>query len=223
MKTLAESIGSAAEAARDARTETRQRQLLSAAARLMEERGSHAVSMQAVADEAGVSVGLIYRYFGNKQDLVQGVIEGVLKEFVSRVGDAVTGIDDPVRRIAAAFKGYCDVVDDNRDGAVLAYRESKTLEIAGRRTVMDLEVSSGKLLSATVHDALDAGLIRPVDYRIFAYQLLMTAHSWALKHWYFTEFFTHEQFVSHHTALALSAVIVPEKRDDYKDLLGELA
>lgn len=223
MNTLVQGTAEAAEAARDARTETRRKQLLGAAARLIEDRGSHDVSMQAVADEAGVSVGLIYRYFGNKQDLVQAVIVGVLEEFAMRVGAAVLDVEDPVRRIAAAFKGYCEVVNDNRDGAILAYRETKTLDATGRRVVMELEVTTGKLLSSAVKDAIEAGLIRPVDFRIFAYQLLMTAHSWALKHWYFSEFFDHEEFVDHHTALALSGVLRPENRLEYADLLGDLS
>jgi len=62
------------EAARQARAEIRSGQLLSAAARLMERVGSQAVSMQALADEAGVSVGLIYRYFGGKDELLLAVI-----------------------------------------------------------------------------------------------------------------------------------------------------
>ena len=43
--------------------------------------GSQAVSMQAVAAEAGVSVGLIYRYFGGKDDLLLAVILDVLDAF----------------------------------------------------------------------------------------------------------------------------------------------
>lgn len=223
MKTLQQGVDEAAEAARDARTKSRRKQLLAAAARLMEDRGSQEVSMQSVADAAGVSVGLIYRYFGNKQDLVQAVIVGVLEEFSNRVGAAVTEVEDPVRQIAAAFKGYCDVIDENRDGTILAYRDTKTLDAAGRSIVKELELTTGKLLSKAVRDAADAGLIRPVDYRIFAFQLLMTAHSWALKHWYFSRHFSHEDFIAHHTALALSGVLRPETRAQYSDLLGDLA
>lgn len=223
MKTLQQDVDEATEAARDVRAKTRRKQLLAAAARLMEDRGSHEVSMQSVADAAGVSVGLIYRYFGNKQDLVQAVIVGVLEEFSNRVGAAVTEVDDPVRQIAAAFKGYCEVIDENRDGTILAYRDTKTLDAAGRNIVKDLEVSTGKLLSKAVQEAAEAGLIRPVDYRIFAFQLLMTAHSWALKHWYFSKHFSHEEFIAHHISLALSGVLLPEHRSNYSDLLGELA
>ncbi|GGC99627.1 TetR family transcriptional regulator [Tersicoccus solisilvae] len=213
----------AAEAAQGARTGARRRQLLTAAARLMAEHGSPNVSMQAVADEAGVSVGLIYRYFGGKQDLLQAVIVSVLESFAARVTEAIGDEPDPVRRIAAAFAGYCDVIADEREAALLAYRESKSLDPAGRHALMELEIQTAQPLVAAVTDAVDAGLIRAVNVPVFAYQLLMTAHSWALKHWYFGTRIAHADFVADHTALALSAVLRPETRDRYADLLGSLA
>lgn len=218
-----EARNDAAEAARTALVDSRRRQLLNAAAHLLGRAGSQSVSMQNVADEAGVSVGLIYRYFGNKQELVQAVIEDVLHEFSVRVADATQNEADPVRRIAAAFAGYCAVVQELRDAAVLAYQESKTLDPPGRETIKDLEVESAGPLIAAAQEALDAGLLRDVDLQIFAYGLLTTAHLWALKHWYFARFLTHEQYVAEHTALAISSVIRPEHRATYADLLGHLA
>ena len=213
----------AAVAARTALVDTRRRQLLNAAARLLGRAGSHSVSMQNVADEAGVSVGLIYRYFGNKQELVQAVIEDVLNEFSLRVADPVQEEADPVRRLAAAFAGYCSVVQELRDAAVLAYQESKTLEPEGRERIKALEVESAEPLIAAAREAIDAGLLGDVDPRVLAYGLLTTAHLWALKHWYFSRFMTHEQYVAQHTALALSSVVRPEHRAAYSDLLGSLA
>src|SRR5512144_1390301 len=97
------------EAARLTRAQRRSEQLLGAAARLMERDGSQAVSMQAVAEEAGVSVGLIYRYFGGKEDLLLAVIVDVLETFASAVPAAIEAAgDDPVERLVAAFGSYAE-------------------------------------------------------------------------------------------------------------------
>lgn len=209
-----------ADAARSARTDARTRQLLEAAARLMERSGSHSVSMQSVADEAGVSVGLIYRYFGNKQDLVQGVIVGVLDEMARLIPEALEPEADPVRRIAAAFAAYCAVVRDNREAVLLTYRESNTLDESGRQLIKDLEVRTAQPLIEAVQDAVDHGLIRPVPVPVYAYDLLLIAHGWALKHWYFAPHISFEQYVQNQTALALTGVIADEHRADYVDLLS---
>ncbi|QCU79509.1 TetR/AcrR family transcriptional regulator [Citricoccus sp. SGAir0253] len=186
----------------------------------MERRGSHAVSMQAVAEEAGVSVGLIYRYFGNKQDLVQGVIVGVLDDMARLIPDAIGPEQDPVRRIAAAFAAYCRVVEDNREAVLLTYRESNTLDDQGRQLIKDLEVQTAQPLRDAVQEAVDRGLLAPVDVRIFSYDLLIVAQSWALKHWYFAPLMDLDGFIRSQLSLLLSTLLDGAHRADYADLLG---
>lgn len=174
------------EAARRARTEHRTRQIVRAAARLMERRGAHAVSMQAVADEAGVSVGLIYRYFDGKEDLLLGVIVDVLGAYGERVPAAIAAAgSDPVERLAAGFRVYCEVIDEHRHAAMLTYRESRSLGEEGLATIKRLEIDSIEPLRQVLHDGIELGVFRPVDVDIVAYDLLVLAHAWALKHWYF--------------------------------------
>lgn len=211
-----------AAAARRARSDARRTQLLRAAAQLMERQGSHDVSMQAVAEQAGVSVGLIYRYFGNKQDLVQAVIVGVLDDMARTIPAAIGPQEDPVRQISAAFAAYCTVVDENREAVLLTYRESNTLDSEGRALIKELEIRTAQPLVSAVEAAKERGLLRRVDIRLYSYDLLVTAHSWALKHWYYSPLMELEEFVTKQTALLLSTALLPEHRSTYTDLLGPL-
>lgn len=174
------------EAARAARSARRTEQILRAAARLMERRGSHGVSMQAIADEAGVSVGLIYRYFAGKEDLLLAVIVDVLEQYRRRLPAVIDGAgDDPVDRLAAGFREYCAVIDEHRHAALLTYRESRTLGDAGLAAIKRLEVESIEPLRRVVRSGIDAGAFRPVDVEVVSHDLLVLAHAWALKHWYY--------------------------------------
>lgn len=220
---ISRASGRPEEAARTARSDVRTRQLLDAATRLMVRSGSHEVSMQSIADEAGVSVGLIYRYFGNKLELVQAVIVDVLDDVAARLPDAVGTVGDPVRRIAAAFGAYCRIIDERRDAAVLTYRESRTLDRQGQELIKAREIHTARPLLDSISDAVDAGLLRPVNPELLAEDLLMLSHAWALKHWYYAPRVTFEQFVGHQLAVVLSGILAPEHRAEYIDLLGELA
>lgn len=202
-------------AARDARAEQRSQQLLDAAARLMERDGSQGVSMQAVAEEAGVSVGLIYRYFGGKDDLVLAVILNVLDDFARHVPQAVAGAgEDPVDRLAAAFRGYCEVIDRQRHATVLTYRESKSLTEAGREQIKRLEVDTIEPLRQALTDGVAAGLFRDIDVDLVAYDLLLLTHAWALKHWHF-ERLGLDEYVGHQFSLMLSGILEPRHRRRY--------
>lgn len=210
-----------ATAARQARAEHRSAQLLEAAARLMERDGSHAVSMQAVASEAGVSVGLIYRYFGGKDDLLLAVIVGVLDSFAAQVPAAVEAAgDDPVHRLAAAFRTYCEIIDQRRHAAVLTYRETKSLDENGRARIMELEVQTSEPLREALRDGVDAGLFDVPDIELAAYDLLLLAHAWALKHWYFERSQSLDSYVQRQLALMLKAILEPKHRKRYTELLA---
>lgn len=208
-------------AARQALVEHRSRQLLDAAVRLMERDGSEAVSMQALAAEAGVSVGLIYRYFGSKDDVLLAVITGVLDAFATAVPAAVEAAgDDPVRRLAAAFAAYCQVIDSHRHAAVLTYRESKSLDEDGRDRIKRLEVETSEPLRAAVRDGVEAGMLVAADPDLVAYNLLLLAHAWALKHWYFEQTRTLDSYIRDQLALALRAILADGLGDAYADLLA---
>lgn len=207
-------------AARQTRAEQRSAQLLEAAARLMERDGSQAVSMQAVATEAGVSVGLIYRYFGGKDDLLLAVILGVLDSFATRVPAAMDDAgDDPVHRLAAAFRSYCEVIDDYRHAAVLTYRETKSLSSEGRERIKELEVQTSDPLRSTLRDGVAAGVFTVPDVELVAYDLLLLAHAWALKHWYFERTLSLETYVHRQLAMVLRGIIEPRHRRRYFSLL----
>lgn len=205
------------QAARAARAEWRSRQLLAAAARLMERDGFHGVSMQALAEEASVSVGLIYRYFGGKDDLLLAVILDVLDAFSTRVSAAVEAVGaDPVERIAAGFRAYCEVINEHRHAAVLTYRESRTLSSEGRNKIKKLEVDTSEPLRAALRDGMGSGLLAPVDVELVAHDFLLMAHGWALKHWYLEQTLRFDDYVAKQTALMLGALVAPESRGAYR-------
>lgn len=206
---------------RNARHDARTRQLLAAAANLMQRSGSHSISMQSIADEAGISVGLIYRYYANKEELVQAVIVGVLDDMAYLVPRSITQVDDPVRQVVAAFTAYAEVIRDNRRATLLTYRESNQLGPEAQERIKELELQTGAPLRDAILTAVDEGYFRPINAKVFAYNLLMVAHSWALKHWYFSTRMTFEEFVQTQVSLALHTALKAEFHADYADLLAE--
>ncbi|KQY57608.1 MULTISPECIES: TetR/AcrR family transcriptional regulator [unclassified Nocardioides] len=210
-----------AEAARQARAEQRSAQLLEAAARLMDRDGPESVSMQSLATEAGVSVGLIYRYFGGKDELLLAVILNVLDAFGTEVPKAMDEAgEDPVHRLAAGVRALCEVIDDQRYAVVLTYRATKQLSPEGRHRIMELELSTMEPLREALRAGQKSGAFEVIDVDLETYNVLLLTHSWALKHWYYERRYTVEEFATMQTAIALRALIPPRQRRKYAALLG---
>lgn len=73
--------------------------LLETADRLFRERGVEAVSMTAIADEAGVGKGTLYRHFTDKADLCQALLDADQRNLQERTLTRLRGSDDPVADI----------------------------------------------------------------------------------------------------------------------------
>jgi len=194
-------------AAREERIERRRREVREAATRIMIATGYHGMSMQAVADQAEMSVGLIYSYFGGKEELLQSVIVDILDEFRVRVPASMARVgSDPVDRLRQGFQTFCTIIDEKREGTLLAYRESQTLSESGQREIIRLELETTEPFRQAVEDGIASGVFRPVDAELVTHNLKMAAHSWALKHWHLAPRMTLQEYIDRQLELALLAM-----------------
>ena len=89
------------------RADTRER-LLRAAADLFARKGVDAVSVDAIADEAGRTSGALYDHFGGKQGLVAALVDTMRNELAAQIGGES---DDPRQRIDAIWRNFADHPD----------------------------------------------------------------------------------------------------------------
>jgi AcrR family transcriptional regulator len=208
------------EVVRAARRDTRRRQVLDAAVSVMQRTGYHQMSMQALADEAKVSVGLLYTYFGGKEEVLLAAVLDILDSFRDQLTPAMDAAgEDPVERLAAGFRRYVEIIDEDRHAVLLTYRESRTLDRRGRERIKDLEVQTAQPLRAALETGIERGVLRPVDADLVTYDLMLLAHGWALKRWHFAPVHTVESYVRAQTALVLGSLVAPAHRRRYRHLL----
>lgn len=225
MSTTSEDVQAAVRAVR---ASSRRRQLLDAAVAVMGRTGFHQMSMQALADEAQVSVGLFYKYFGSKEDILLAAIVDILEKFRDQLQPAMDDAgDDPVMRLVAGFRQYTTIVDENRDAVVLTYRESRTLDAEGRERIKELEVETSTPMREAIDAGVASGLMNDVDVDLVVFDLMMLAHGWALKHWHFAPApgaertgrtdttFDLAGYITAQLRFSLSALVVPGRLEDY--------
>jgi AcrR family transcriptional regulator len=187
----------------------------------MGESGFHAMSIQALAEAAEVSVGLIYQYFGSKEDVLQAVIVDILEAYRDEVPTAIEHAGaDPVEQLVAGFVAYCEVVDSHRRATVLAYRESGTLNEAGLAQIKDLELATIEPLYEVIRLGQQAGVFIDIDPDLTAHDLMLFAHGWALKHWHLAPRLTLSQYVDHQLAIILKSMLSPDVWPSYEHHLG---
>lgn len=185
----------------------RRAQLTQAAIECFSERGYHPTTIRDVAERADVSIGLIYQYIGDKEDLLFMALEEVLDAYMRQIPIALEGIADPLQRFCTAVHAYSQVNGASVDATVLAYRETKSLRKERRTAIMQKEIDTNGLVAACVRDCIDAGLFEDVDIDMFVYQIVMFCHTWALKAWHFAKAMDVDTYVERGLKLMLRGVL----------------
>jgi AcrR family transcriptional regulator len=86
--------------------ESRQEEILEAAAKLFAAHGYAGTDTQLLADELGVGKGTLYRYFPSKRDLFLAAADRVMRKMRRQIDTSIEGVEDPLDRIAVAIRAY---------------------------------------------------------------------------------------------------------------------
>jgi AcrR family transcriptional regulator len=175
--------------------EERRGQIVRAAVKLFSAQGYYTTTIQQIAREAGVSTGLVYQYFRDKDDVLLLALMLVLDSYEQEIPRRLEGIEHPIERLCTAIRTYCAIVDRWRDATLLTYRSTKSLRPERRSLIMDGETRTNRILEACIRACVEAGHMRPVNEHLLAYSHVMFCHAWALKHWAFGGRYSLEQYV----------------------------
>jgi len=94
----------------------RRGQLLDLGVRLLATRSLDELSIDLLAEEAGISRGLLYHYFGNKHAFHEAVVRRAADDLIAQTAPPPGG--EPLERLLASVTAYVDYVLANYEGYV---------------------------------------------------------------------------------------------------------
>lgn len=191
-------------------------QLLRAAIDLYGKQGYHVTTIREVAQQAGISVGLVYQYVTDKEDILFLALVEVLDSYLSEVPKALEGLADPMERFCAAVRAYGYVIDERTEATVLVYRETKWLSRERRNLIKQKESESNQLISACIERCVRDGLFgEDTDLDLFTYQIVMFCHAWALKAWHFRRQMEIDEYLDRGLKQMLNGVVTTRGKRSY--------
>ena len=192
--------------------EERRGQILRAAVKLFTGRGYYTTTISQIAREAGVSTGLIYQYFGDKDDILLLSLKLVLETYEREIPARLEGVKHPVERLCMALWAYCTIVDGLREATVLAYRSTKSLRADRRALVKADEIRTNRLLHACLRACIAEGYMGKVNEYLLVYQYVNFSHAWALKHWALRSKFSLGKYVAEGIGLLVEPFLTAKGR-----------
>lgn len=99
------------------------KQILEVAGAVFSKRGFHATSMDEIADGAGVTKPLLYRYFGSKDSLYLATITQAGEHLMEGLS-LLMQVPDPQERMKKITLSFLNFVERHRDGWSVLYNEA---------------------------------------------------------------------------------------------------
>ena len=160
------------------RADAQRRRILDAAQRRFIASGFHAASISEIAAEAGISQGLMYRYFENKRAMILALIERQLAQDQHSLADTLPS-RDMVDGLLACYRQWARGESiGNADTAIasVALYAEITAEAQRDPLVADVLRRHDQLTTATVCDWLrrhDSARAAPIDEAALAQRALL--------------------------------------------------
>jgi AcrR family transcriptional regulator len=156
-------------------SDARRAQLLAAAREVFARQGFHGTSMDAVADEAGITKPVLYQHFASKRDLFLELLDDMRERLVYEL-DHVPRPSSPEELLAAGVESFFRFVAGNAAAFRLMFEASAgDAEVAKRVQVAREEIVERVL-------PVVAAVCGPVDGEIAAWA--MVGMSERVSHWW---------------------------------------
>lgn len=162
--------------------ERRRAQIVEAATRLVARQGFAKTVVRDIAEEANISVGLVYEYVRSKEDILFLIYEHWSRVWGEGLEKALSRTQDPLDHLMSGVSFLVGTADKHSDVTHLFYRESGHLSEYGTDQAKQTEREMVDRMTAVLEAAVEAELLRPeTDCLAVATSLILLSHGWVLK------------------------------------------
>jgi len=141
-----------------------------AAVATLVEHGFEAMTMDRVANEAGVAKGSLYNYFPNKLELLRFVHDKTVGPLHERVA-TILGTDQPaVDKLRAIFRTWFQYISEHRGLFHFLFNEY-AVHVLLKREGKTSQGNAIRNLTAVIEQGMAEGVFRPVDAGRYAVML----------------------------------------------------
>lgn len=203
------------------RVAKRRQQLALASIALFSRLGFHTATVKDIAEQAGVSAGLIYQYVSDKQDLLFLALLHITQRNKEEIPAALKDLQDPLLRLHAAIEAYTHVIAANGQAVLLTYRETKSLKREYVEQLKQLELDTNYLIEQCVQECIDAGYLASTNVELLVYRIIVAAHAWAFKHWRLSKITTLRQYLDEAIHACWRPLLLPKGQRRFNKLAKE--
>lgn len=197
--------------------EQRRATIIATAVVFFAERGYYQTTIEDISKKIGISKGLVYRYFKDKNDVLFSALCLVFEKYNDEKVVKLLERRGPLAALRKVLAANCALADQHIQETILAYRSTNDLRSEQNHLIQTIESRMIAEIRQCLETCVQKGLMHPVNVKFVSYQYLMFGHTWALKR----SALSHEFSAKEYLTEGENTLIVPFlTARGYKEILG---
>ncbi|WP_372680034.1 TetR/AcrR family transcriptional regulator [Desulfosarcina sp.] len=157
--------------------------IFKATLKLANQKGFHAMSLRDLCAESGMSMGGLYAYFKNKEELLT-LIQEQGRAIVARVmGDQLAGIKDAGQALDRAIRSHLYLSEVLQPWFFFSYMETRFFHAEEGKRAIAGELQTEAIFSGILERGVAAGALAIKDPLLVAAAIKALLQDWYLKRW----------------------------------------
>lgn len=190
----------------------RRNQMIKGAISLFKQKGFHRTTTREIAKASGFSIGTLYEYIRQKEDVLYLVCDRIYDEVHERMEKDIGTHHGTIESFKLAIARYFKVIDEVQDEVLVMYQEAKSLTKDSLPYVLNKEIQMVGMFEKILQTCVKNGVLQLTEQEIklFAHNIFVLGQMWAFRRWALQKMYTLEEYIELQTDLLLRGIL--EKR-----------
>jgi AcrR family transcriptional regulator len=183
----------------------RRDQMINGAVKLFIEKGFHRTTTREIARAAGFSIGTLYEYIREKEDVLYLVCDRIYDQVKERLQKFLDTEKTTIEALRQGIANYFRVVDDMQDEVLVMYQEVKSLPKDALTYVLNKELELVELFAKMLTRCVENKelYISDSEVELYAHNIYVAGQMWSFRRWVLREMFTLDEYVELQTTFLI--------------------
>lgn len=194
--------------------EKRRDQIVKAAISLFKNKGFHKTTTREIAKASGFSIGTLYEYIRQKEDILFLVCEAIHNDVDLHLKQVIDLEKPSINHLTTVVKSYFQLMDEMQDEVIVMYQEIKSLTDETQTYILQKEREMIQRLKQVIVNCAPR-YISEDDAELLANNIFVQGQMWGFRRWALHQQFALETYTERQINFLLKALSVNE--DKYND------
>jgi AcrR family transcriptional regulator len=183
----------------------RRDQMINGAVKLFVEKGFHRTTTREIARAAGFSIGTLYEYIREKEDVLYLVCDRIYDQVKERIQQFLDTEKTTLEALCQGVANYFRVVDDMQDEVLVMYQEVKSLSKDALPYVLNKELEMVNLFVQMLTRCVENRELSLTEEEInmHAHNIYVSGQMWAFRRWTLRKMMTLDEYIELQTAFLI--------------------